>query len=189
MTFFFIIFSLKTSLHNCYIKSGLLLQAFVIFIQTKAMLRIITPFLLFITYILCCNTAHAQTAENAIKQTVDDLFAAMKNADGTSLQACFADSAILQTIVNNAGKTSVKNEQVSDFAASIAKLQKGDADERIAYNVIKADNELAIVWAPYTFYWKGQFSHCGTDSFQLIRINGTWKIQYLIDTRRKEGCE
>ena len=154
----------------------------------KNMIRTTTTLLL-LTCIFCINTTHAQTSADSIRQTVNQLFAAMKSADAASLQACFADSAVLQTIVNTEDKTTVRNEQVNDFAASIGKLQKGDADEQITFDVIKADNELAIVWAPYKFYWKGTFSHCGTDSFQLVCINGVWKIQYLIDTRRKEACE
>ncbi|TKK67790.1 nuclear transport factor 2 family protein [Ilyomonas limi] len=145
--------------------------------------------LLLMAVVFCIQTAHAQTTEDAIKQAINQLFTAMKNADSVSLVSCFADSAVLQTIVDNEGKISVHNEQVTGFASSIAKLQKGDADEQVTFNVIKADGELAIVWAPYKFYWKGKFSHCGIDSFQLIRIDGVWKIQYLIDTRRKEACE
>jgi ketosteroid isomerase-like protein len=152
------------------------------------MLRTATT-LLSIALCTCLNTVHAQTAEDAIKQTVNRLFTAMKNSDSAALTACFTDSAVLQTIVSNEGKIEVHNEQVTDFASSIAKLQKGEADEQVTFDVVKADNELAIVWAPYKFYWKGKFSHCGTDSFQLIRIDGVWKIQYLIDTRRKEACE
>ena len=29
----------------------------------------------------------------------------------------------------------------------------------------------------------------GVKKDQLVRINGRWKIQYLIDTRRRVGCE
>ena len=152
------------------------------------MLRAVTS-LLFTVFIFCIHAAHAQNTEDAIKQTINQLFTAMKNADSSSLTACFADSAVLQTIVDNEGKITVRNEQITDFASSIAKLQKGDADEQVTFDMVKADNDLAIVWAPYKFYWKGKFSHCGTDSFQLIRIDGIWKIQYLIDTRRKEACE
>jgi hypothetical protein len=153
------------------------------------MIRIVAT-LLFAAVIFCFHTVKAQsTSVDSIKQTVNQLFIAMKNADGKSLATCFADSAVLQTIVNNEGKTVIRNEQVNDFSSSIAKLQKDDADEQITFDVVKVDGELAIVWAPYKFYWKGNFSHCGTDSFQLVRINGVWKIQYLIDTRRKEGCD
>jgi hypothetical protein len=27
------------------------------------------------------------------------------------------------------------------------------------------------------------------NSFQLIKLDGKWKISYIIDTRKKEGCE
>jgi hypothetical protein len=90
---------------------------------------------------------------------------------------------------NKSGQIIVENETVEEFASSISKLQKGDGDERIKFDVIKIDGPLAVVWAPYHFFYKGAFSHCGVDSFQLVRINGEWKIQYLIDTRRKNGCE
>jgi len=152
------------------------------------MARTITS-LLFAAFVFSFTTAEAQTSEDSVKQTVNQLFVAMKNADAQGLEICFADNAVLQTIINKEGRTSVKNEQVNEFSSSIAKLQKGDADEQITFDVVRIDGELAIVWAPYKFYYKGKFSHCGADSFQLVRINGIWKIQYLIDTRRKEGCE
>src|SRR3954471_18136843 len=152
------------------------------------MTRTITT-LLFAVCLLSSINVVAQSAQDSVKQTITQLFTAMKNADAKGLETCFADSAVLQTIIHNEGKTSVRNEQVNDFSSSIAKLQKGDADEQITFDVVKTDEDLAIVWAPYKFYYKGKFSHCGADSFQLVRINGIWKIQYLIDTRRKEGCE
>ncbi|MFT2543406.1 hypothetical protein ACMWP9_36050, partial [Escherichia coli] len=67
-------------------------------------------------------------------------------------------------------------------------IPKNMADERIVFDVVKIDADLAIVWTPYQFYRNGTFSHCGVNSFQLVRLNGRWKIQYLIDTRRKTGC-
>ena len=112
----------------------------------------------------------------------------MKNADSKSLTESFTDSAILQTVVDKNGNVSVQTDVVKTFADEIATLQKGDADERITYDVVRTDGALAIAWTPYNFYYKGQFSHCGVDSYQLVRINGEWKIQYLIDTRRKQSC-
>ena len=147
-------------------------------------------FLTFLTAIVCFTFANAQSTADSVKQTINILFEAMKNSDPDQLQSVFADSAILQSVsVNKEGKTIIDNESVSDFAGAIKKLPKGDADERIAFDIVKIDGPLAIVWAPYKFFYKGNFSHCGVDSFQLIRVNGIWKILYLIDTRRKKGCE
>jgi len=136
-----------------------------------------------------CNCIQAQSADDSVRSAVNQLFTAMKNADSALLVSSFADSAILQTIIERNGKVVVKTEAVGDFAAQVAKMEKNILDERIQFDVVRIDGALAIVWAPYQFYYKGKFSHCGADSFQLLRINGKWKIQYLIDTRRTGGCE
>ncbi len=134
-------------------------------------------------------TALAQTPEDSVRTTVNNLFTAMKNADTALLRSCFADSALLQTIVRNKeGKIAIRNEAVDAFVSFIAKEQKGDADEQIQFDVLRIDGPLAIAWTPYTFYYKGKFSHCGVNSFQLIKTAEGWKIQYLIDTRRRQGC-
>ncbi len=144
-------------------------------------------FLLLISVCLISLGTTAQTTTDSIKAAVNQLFDAMKNADATALQSAFGDSALLQTIASTRdGKLVIRNESIKDFAASIAKLPKGAADERIQFETIKIDGPLASVWTPYKFYFNGQFSHCGVDSYQLVRLNGQWKIQYLIDTRRKE---
>jgi hypothetical protein len=132
--------------------------------------------------------AHAQSATDSVKTCIDGLFRAMKDADSSALLNCFAPGAILQTIKNNQGSTTVKTEAVQEFAAAIGKLAKGAADERIRYDVVKTDDQLAVAWTPYRFYYQGKFSHCGVNAFQLVRLQGGWKIQYIIDTRRKTGC-
>ncbi|WP_462254940.1 nuclear transport factor 2 family protein [Ferruginibacter sp.] len=147
-------------------------------------------FFIFLTFMLFSFTIKAQTAEDSVKAAVNKLFDAMIKSDAVLLKSAFADSAVLQTISRNKeGKIFIQNETVDAFATSISKLAKGDADERIVFDVVKIDGPLAIVWTPYKFYYKGVFSHCGVNSFQLVKLNGEWKIQYLIDTRRKKVCE
>ena len=135
-------------------------------------------------------SSNAQTTEDSVKSAVNLLFKGMITADPQLLRSCFSDSAILQTIVtNNEGQTMVRNEAVQGFVDFVSSQKKGAADERIEFEMIKIDGPLASVWTPYKFYFEGKFRHCGVNSFQLVRINGNWKIQYLIDTRRRNGCE
>lgn len=144
--------------------------------------------LIFITA-LVTKYSDGQTAEDSVKAVVKQLFDGMKNSDAALIRGAFADSAILQTIGRDKeGKMIIENDKVDEFAKLISGLKKGAADEQIVFESIKIDGPLAIVWAPYKFYFDGQFSHCGVDSFQLVFINGQWKIQYLIDTRRKQPC-
>ncbi len=120
-----------------------------------------------------------------IEKPVRNLFIAMKNADVELLKSVFSETAVLQTIT----KDGVKNEDINNFIASVSKMQKNDLDERITIEAIHTDGNLASVFTPYSFYFKGKFSHCGANSFQLVKQNGEWKIQYLIDTRRKDNCK
>ena len=132
----------------------------------------------------------AQTAEDAVKATINQLFAAMKESDSAKAAGTFSDSALLQTIATNKqGQTEVKSMKALSFASIISRQPAGSLDERIEFETVKVHGQLAIVWTPYKFYYKGKFSHCGVNSFQLVNLNGQWKIQYLIDTREKEGCE
>ena len=145
---------------------------------------------IFLLAIICSAIVNGQTAEDSVKTVVNKLFEAMKTGDAVLLKSTFADSAILQTITKSKeGKISVKNEEVAGFIDFVSKQPKGAADERIVFDVIKIDGPLAIVWTHYKFYFNGAFSHCGVNSFQLVKLNNEWKIQYLIDTRRRVGCE
>jgi hypothetical protein len=131
----------------------------------------------------------AQTSEDSVKAVVNAMFDAMKTGNEQALKDCFSDSAILQTIANTKnGEKIIRTEQVSQFASSVSKLPKGAADERIVFETVRIDGPLAIVWTPYKFYFNGQFSHCGVNSFHLVKLKGSWKIHFLIDTRRKEPC-
>jgi hypothetical protein len=117
------------------------------------------------------------------------MFTAMKNADASSIKETLSDSIILQTIAyDNDGRLVVRNEEAAGFIEFIAKEKQGNADERIVFEMIKIDGPLTIAWTPYNFYYKGKFSHCGVNSFQLVRFGEQWKIQYIIDTRRRQDC-
>ena len=133
--------------------------------------------------------ASAQSTEEQIKKTINNLFDGMRTSDTALLRSAFSPTAILQTIIKNKeGKVFVRSEEVNKFVESVGKPHEQVYDERITFDVIRIDADLAIAWTPYKFYIGDKFSHCGVNSFQLVRMNDGWKIQYLIDTRRKD-CE
>ena len=147
-------------------------------------------FLLSAIVILTALSTPAQTVSDSVKAAVSRFFTAMKNSDGRGIINSFTDSAILQTIIRDKnGNNVIKTEKIIEFANVVTTMPKDAADERISFDMVKVDGPLATVWTPYKFYFNGQFSHCGVNSFQLVRLNGQWKIQFLIDTRRKQPCE
>lgn len=147
-------------------------------------------FFIVLTVMIVGNDLKAQTAEDSVKAVINRMFTGMITANAPMVKSCFADSMVLQTIARNKeGILVVKNDDPAGFIDFIRKESAGNADERIVFDIVKVDGPLAIAWTPYNFYYKGQFSHCGVNSFQLVRFNGEWKIQYLIDTRKKQGCD
>jgi hypothetical protein len=104
-------------------------------------------------------------SESDIEKPIRNLFAGMKNSDPEMMKSAFADTAILQTIT----KDGVKTEDIEAFVNSVSQMAKGDLEEKITIEAIHTDGNLASVFTPYSFYYKKKFSHCGANSFQLIK--------------------
>jgi hypothetical protein len=142
---------------------------------------------LFITLLFISSTAFAQhiNEKQAVQQVIRNMFIAMQTGDTALFRSCFAPKVIFQTIVTKENQTQVKSEDFEAFLKSLTKYPKGALDERIKFKGVHEDGTLASAWTPYHFYYQGKFSHQGVNSFQLVKIENAWKIQYLIDTRRK----
>ena len=139
-----------------------------------------------IFFLLISSFSFAQnTSEKEIIKPIENLFNAMKSADSLGVKNAFSGSAMMQTFGKN---QEIRTDKVEDFAKQVGASQAGDLDERFTISKILVDGNMASVWVPYQFYYKGNFSHCGVNSFQLAKINSEWKIQYIIDTRRKDNC-
>ncbi len=41
---------------------------------------------------------------------------------------------------------------------------------------VRRAGDLATVWIPYDFHVDGAWSHCGVDTFTLVRVEGEWRI-------------
>lgn len=143
----------------------------------------------FLILTICSLTTYAQSEEEKAKAPILQFFDGMRKSDSNMIKTSLSPNAILQTIAKTKdGKTVVRTEDIAKFITGVTQPHDAVYDERITFNSIKIDGDLATVWTPYQFYVGDKFSHCGVNSFQLVRLEGTWKIQYIIDTRRKEGC-
>ncbi|SEW36532.1 nuclear transport factor 2 family protein [Chitinophaga arvensicola] len=136
-----------------------------------------------------CANACAQTPETSAKAIVNQLFTAMRNSDSAGIVACFAPGASLKSVTEDkAGNTVVKDTPIPEFASVVGNLPANAADERIVFDNVLIDGNMASIWTPYRFFFKGQFSHCGVDAFLLVKLSNSWKILHILDTRRKENC-
>jgi hypothetical protein len=72
------------------------------------------------------------------------------------------------------------------FADRVGRPGKTQIAERIHDPLVRIDNDLAVVWAPFEFLVDGKVDHCGTDLFNLVRVDGKWVIASVADTGRKD---
>ena len=147
----------------------------------------------FLVLLMCSISITAQNAseEAAVKKAIDTFFEGFHARDSIVMKSILADDVVIQSIgKDKSGEIGITGEDVHKMLKGIVGIPlKTDFKEVLHSYDIKVDGAMAQAWTPYSFFVNGEFSHCGVDSFQLYKDNGAWKIIYLIDTRRKEGCE
>jgi len=60
--------------------------------------------------------------------------------------------------------------------------------ERMWEPTVLVHKDMAVVWTSYDFHRDGKFSHCGVDAFNLVKLDGCWKICNGTYTVEPEGC-
>jgi hypothetical protein len=131
---------------------------------------------------LAVTLAAATPEEDAVLAPVHALFDGMAHRDAAAIRAAALPGAIL--ILMRDGKPAQMT--VEAFADRVGKPSKTQIEERIHDPLIKIDNDLAVVWAPFEFLADGKVDHCGTDLFNLLKIDGKWTIASVADTGRKD---
>jgi uncharacterized protein (TIGR02246 family) len=131
-------------------------------------------------------SAQATADEQAVRAVVDRLFEAMAVHDTATMRTLFAPDARFAG-VDREGNLSYTTPD--EFFEGVGRGAGGPAFNETLYDVeIRIDGPLAQVWTYYTFHVDDRFSHCGYDGFQMLKLNGEWKIVHLADSRRREGC-
>ncbi len=136
-------------------------------------------------------SAQHTSEEDEVKRTINTFFEGFHARDSVVMKSVLAEDVVVQTIGKvKSGEVKLLREDVHKVLKGIVSIPLETEFKEVIHNYdIKIDGAMANAWTPYSFYTNDSFSHCGVNSFQLFRENGEWKIIYLIDTRRKEGCE
>ncbi len=137
------------------------------------------------------NTSAQDTQKYAVQKTIEAFFEGFHKQDSTAIRETVASEVLLQTIAKDSlGKDYVRTEDFSKFIKSIVGIPETTKfQETIKSYSIQIDGPMANAWTAYEFHVNDKFSHCGVNSFQLVKQDDAWKIIYLIDTRRKEKCD
>ncbi len=119
---------------------------------------------------------------------VNQLFATMRAKDAAGMQALFiAEGQFVATDRRN-GQPARRVFNGESFARLIVGT-KGSLQERMYKPEVSVNGDLVLVWGRYGFYVDERFSHCGLNSFQLMRTADGWKIVHGASTIEMDACE
>ena len=126
---------------------------------------------------------HASTeGEQAVLAPITAMFAAMAKHDVAEFKKPMLTGGTM--VLMRDGKPTQMTFDA--FADLIGRPGKAQIEERIHDPLVKIDNDLAVVWAPFEFLVDGKVDHCGTDLFNMVRVNGQWLVASIADTGRKD---
>lgn len=123
----------------------------------------------------------------AVLAVVDQFFEAMAARDAMAYERTVVPEGRFFSFRSIDGKNVMRTRLNQD---DIFALRDGKQAwrERIWNPDVKVHGSIANVWTPYDFWIDGKFSHCGIDSFDLIKVDGKWKIaggMYTVEMRCK----
>jgi Putative lumazine-binding len=119
--------------------------------------------------------------EQALLTPIHAMFDGMSKRDAAAIKAPTLPAGVM--VLMRDGKPMQMTFEA--FAERVGKPGKTAIEERIHDPLIRIDNDLAVVWAPFDFLVDGKVDSCGTDLFNLVRVDGKWIIASVADTSSK----
>lgn len=146
-------------------------------------MKIITAnFFIFILALFCA----AQNFDiKSVSEVPDRLFAAMKAKNFEEIRAQFTPEGQLVAIDkprDGKGLSKTRVFTAESFAKAISEAKGAEFIEKMLDKNIKISGDLATISGRYTFYVGEKFSHCGTNTFNLLRTETGWKIANAAST-------
>ena len=144
-------------------------------------MKIFPPLPLILCVFLTASLHAATPQEQAVLAPVKAMFDGMMKRDAAAIKEPTLPGGTM--VLMRDGKPTQMTFEA--FADRVARPGTTHIEERIHNPLVRIDNDLAMVWAPFDFLVDGKVDHCGTDLFNLVRKDGKWLIASVADTGRK----
>jgi len=133
----------------------------------------------------CLSLAAADPEEKAVVDTVQKMFDGMTAHNAESIKSVMTPDA--RAVGIRDGKMGTPRSR-DELAQGIAGGQTPIL-ERMWNPQVLVRGKIANVWTEYDFHNNGKFSHCGIDTFLLLKTDEGWKIFSLTYTMETQGCK
>jgi hypothetical protein len=109
------------------------------------------------------------------------LFDAMARRDTVALKALLHPTIHLVATLDAGDSVVARTSSRQEFLTQIATSTTVPL-ERMWNAEVRVSGPIATIWTDYDFHRDREWSHCGIDSFQLVRTSAGWQITGLIYT-------
>lgn len=141
--------------------------------------RFITGALVLALFAPCARAQTVNAESRAVIAVADSLLAALSTGDNKMLARLTMDSAV----VGGAGlRGGVESASLRPWTVYINRTGPATFTERGFGATARVQDRVAQVWMPYDLYIGDNWSHCGVDTFTLMKREGRWRIASLIYT-------
>ena len=117
--------------------------------------------------------------EQVVLAVLQTLLDAIANRDQVAMHA---------VLVPEGGATHSRDDRVlhSLLRELPARMPGGTTtlEERIFDPLVRVDDDIAMIWAPYDFFIDGKPHHWGTNIISLLKRDGHWRITGVTDNGR-----
>lgn len=121
-------------------------------------------------------------AEAEILATIDRFFEAMARRDAAAYGAEVIGEGMTFTQIWKDGSWELRQRRQQELTDALAQ-GRGVPNETYWDPTVLIRGPIAVVWVPYRFALDGQETHRGIDVFDMVRVDGRWKIANTIWTR------
>lgn len=126
--------------------------------------------------------------ETAVLAAVEQMFDAMRRRDAEAYAALLVPEGMAVRVRVDGPESD--NVRFRSNAEDIELFKQGTDrwDERIWNPTVHVHGPIAVVWTPYDFHINGRFSHCGFDLFELLKVDGKWRLSNASWTVQTVDC-
>ena len=125
--------------------------------------------------------------EAAVVEVVKVFFEAMTTKDVVKSSAVMTPDGVLYGYRENDEGLQIVRPTHASYLQGLAG-RENELIERFWDPTVLLHDRMAVVWTPYDLYVDGEFSHCGIDSFSLLRMEEGWKITGIVFSMEPDNC-
>jgi hypothetical protein len=131
--------------------------------------------------------AQERPDEDPAITAVKSFMKAFDAQDAEAMSAHIVDGATIAVIEEREGKDRARILPLSALVTSIA-ANPADLAEPVWTIAVMSKAPVSMVHAKYEFLIDGERSHCGFNIYNLMRIDGEWKIASITYSHVEDDC-